>query len=428
MAEDDGDRQGSDRAFRAGAAPVSFPQCVARSLVRLVRPSRKRRERRARLDRRLALIGDATGGALQRVRVGLACELEQGLVVFAKTVLQPMDHIDVERVARETDQALELWEREGWHREPASFHRTPPALPEVGVEVARAGGLRYQHVRFESGFEPHPESPGRERWLSYRRNLEASARILRHPGEPRPWVVCVHGSGMGHPRLDFAAFRARWLHQVLGLNVALPVLPLSGPRRLKGVRIGFPTPDTLDNVHGVAQSLWDIRRLLSWIRAQGGETIGLQGVSLGGYTAALLSAFEPDLDCVIAGVPAADFSDLFEHHHSEAFLERHRKLIEGRRHLHHVVSPLTFPSRVPHERRFIYGGIADRMAHPIHQVERLWKHWSRPTLHWYEGPHVGLFWSKEVMEFVEHALAHSGVHLGSHDLEVDTRRDDEFRA
>ena len=53
--------------------------------------------------------------------------------------------------------------------------------------------------------------------------------LLRHK-EHRPWLVCVHGAEMGRAALDLALFRAWHLHEDLGLNVVLPVLPMHGPR------------------------------------------------------------------------------------------------------------------------------------------------------------------------------------------------------
>ena len=55
------------------------------------------------------------------------------------------------------------------------------------------------------------------------------ALLLRHK-EDRPWLVCVHGAEMGRAALDLMLFRAWHLHEDLGLNVVLPVLPMHGPR------------------------------------------------------------------------------------------------------------------------------------------------------------------------------------------------------
>ena len=188
------------------------------------------------------------------------------------------------------------------------------------LRKARSGAIRYTVMSFDSGYEPHPGEPGRERWLSDRENRTAYVWMLRHD-EPRPWLVCVHGAAMGQATADLRVFRAAWLHTVLGLNVALPIQPRHGPRRAGlPIGVGFPDQDLMDNVHAVSQSIWDIRRLLHWIReTQGGDRIGVQGLSLGGYTVALLAGIESDLSCVILGIPAVDFAALIEQHSPERF-------------------------------------------------------------------------------------------------------------
>ena len=57
------------------------------------------------------------------------------------------------------------------------------------------------------------------------------SRIVSTRVGPRPWVVCVHGALMGRGSVDLRLFRARHLHEQLGLNVLLPVMPLHGPRK-----------------------------------------------------------------------------------------------------------------------------------------------------------------------------------------------------
>ena len=224
--------------------------------------------------------------------------------------------------------------------------------------------------------------------------------------------MCVHGAGMGYPIADLFAFQAAWLHKGLGLNLAFPVMPLHGPRR-RGLPagVGFPSDDLLDTVHAVAQAVWDTRRLVSWIRSQGAEAVGLAGLSLGSYTTAVLAGVEAGLACVIAGVPAVDFAELFERH-APAHIRRlpeFRGMAEEARLVHHVISPLVLAPQVPHERRFIFAGLADRLVHPHHQVRALWTHWQQPSIHWFEGSHIGFLWSGAVRTFVHDALASSGL-------------------
>ncbi len=187
------------------------------------------------------------------------------------------------RVGKEVSEALELYEARGWLNDPAGYHVRPPNLERIRLENFRSLWGDYRHLRYESEYEPQPGEPGRERWLGYTANRTAHARLMVHPGRPRPWLVCVPGYRMGHAAVDFTGFPARWLHQDLGLNVAIPVIPLHGPRRV-GRRggDGFFTGDFVDTVHAQAQAVWDIRRLISWLHAQGAPAVALYGVSLGG--------------------------------------------------------------------------------------------------------------------------------------------------
>ena len=319
---------------------------------------------------------------------------------------------EIERVEREATTAIEMFRTRGWLDDPASYHVHPPPLrsQDVTQRKARSGAIRYTVMSFDSGYEPHAREPGRERWLSDRENRRAYVWVLRHD-EPRPWLVCVHGAAMGQATGDLRVFRAAWLHTVLGLNVALPIQPRHGPRRAGlPLGVGFPDQDLMDNVHAVSQAIWDIRRLLDWIReTQSGDRIGVQGLSLGGYTVALLAGIERDLSCVILGIPAVDFAALMEQHSPERFrfdprLERLTALASQ---VHWVISPLAFAPKVPFDRRFIYAGLADRLIHPVRQVEALWRHWGEPDIKWLPGGHVGTFLSRSAREFLEHSLRES---------------------
>ena len=62
----------------------------------------------------------------------------------------------------------------------------------------------------------------------------------------------------------------------------------------------FPGENVMDDVHATAQSVWDVRRVIAWIRAQQpGAPIGLNSISLGGYVASLVASLDDDLTCAI---------------------------------------------------------------------------------------------------------------------------------
>ena len=322
------------------------------------------------------------------------------------------DRADLLRVAREADAAVAQFAREGWLDDPTTYHPAPPALERPAVAPARWLDVRYEKVIFESGYEPHPGEPGRERWLGYAPNRVGYAWALRHRDGSRPWVVCVHGFGTGRPFMDFQAFRAAFLHRAYGLNVVLPVLPLHGPRNIGGMSgAAFMGHDLMNVVHGMAQSVWDIRRVLSWVRSQAPTAVGVYGVSLGSYVGSLLAGLEPDLDCVIAGVPVCDLPSLYLHHAPERLRrtpEAAALMGEVGATALQVVSPLAVTPMAAWDRRFLYAGLVDRMATPA-QARRLWEHWDRPRMTWYDGNHVGFLWSRDVGTLVRGALESTGL-------------------
>ncbi|MBS1837571.1 MAG: alpha/beta hydrolase [Actinobacteria bacterium] len=314
---------------------------------------------------------------------------------------------DYQRVGDELARAHALFAEQGWIEDPRSFHREPPPLTDPAWTRGWALGKRYERLWWPSGYEPNLGVPGTDRWLAFEANRTASAWLLRHRDRSRPWVVCVHGFGTGSTFMDLFSFRAPYLHEQLGVNVAALVLPVHGSRRpgaLNGEQfLGF---ELMNSVHGLTQSLWDLRRLLSWVRAQDPEGVGVFGVSLGAMVAGLVSAFDADLDLVLAGIPVVDFPGLIEHHAPTNLQMRsieHNILDGTAQEVHRVVSPLAMPPVTPRPARAIFAGLGDRLA-TTDQARRLWEHWERPETCWFQGNHVGYLWSDTVWRFVTTVL------------------------
>ena len=326
---------------------------------------------------------------------------------------------DYSRVSAEVSEARELYADRGWLDDPASYHRAPPPLAAGEVQISQgwAHRLRYERIHFTSEFAPHPDEPGGARWQEFLTNRTASAWVLRHDDDvPRPWLVCLHGFGMGQAFMEFPAFHAAHLHHDLGLNLIGPTMPLHGHRKV-GSFSGdqFLSFDLLNSVHGLTQAVWDVRRVLSWVRAQQPAGVGVYGVSLGGYTAALLAALDGGLDLALAGIPVTNFPALFEAQSPPVILRRSVEagILGGvADDVHRVVSPLAMAPLVPLENRAIFAGLADRMSHP-RQAHDLWTHWGEPQIRWYPGNHVGYLWSGRVKAFVDSVLCDRGLTTGT---------------
>lgn len=317
------------------------------------------------------------------------------------------------RIRREIDAARTLFDRRGWLRKPTSYHRTPPPIENPKVQEERYKGWGFEHLTFESGYEPWPQEPGRERWMGYEANRTAHAYVLRHPGPPRPWLVCVHGIRMGSPRGGFGLFRPDHLHDDLGLNLLLPILPLHGPRRVgpvSGDRI--LAGDAMDSLHAGAQAMWDIRRMMTWLReSQDAPAIGVLGESLGGYAAALLSSLDNKVDCVVVCNPAVAPSSLFwsnalalTTHYLTAAGVNPETMAEVLR----PVSPLALEPLVPKERRAVFAGVADRVVTAA-EASALWHHWNTPRIAWFQGTHRGFLSSPQGRALLAETLRSAGM-------------------
>jgi predicted alpha/beta hydrolase len=175
---------------------------------------------------------------------------------------------------------------------------------------------------------------------------------------------------------------------------------------------GFMGVDLIDSVHGLAQAASDVRAAIRWARSVDGDVpVGVYGISLGGYVAALVASLEDGLACAIAGIPAVDLPDLYRRH---ATPEIRRRAFESGAlgpvadAVHSVVSPLVLTPRLPRERLFVFAGIGDRMS-TSGQASRLWEHWGQPAVAWYPGGHIGFFFAAGLDAFVSSALVSSGV-------------------
>ena len=317
------------------------------------------------------------------------------------------------RIGREMGEALVLFEDRGWLAEPAGYHRTPPPVEKINDGDRRHRERGFEHLTFESSYEPWEGEPGRDRWLSYERNRTAHAWVLRHPGDPRPWLVCLHGIRMGSPRGDIAFFRPDYLHRELGLNLLFPILPIHGPRRVgpvSGDRI--LSGDAMDSLHAASQAVWDMRRLIPWLRHhEGAQAIGVIGHSLGGYAAALLSCLEGGIDCVVVGNPAVDPTRLFWRNAlslATRYLKTAGVTEEKMGTLLRPISPLALESMVGRERRAIFAGVADRVV-PATEAESLWRHWGEPHILWHQGTHHAFLGTAEGRTLVADALRDAGV-------------------
>ena len=307
-----------------------------------------------------------------------------------------------QRTGAEVASAAAVLDDHGWSADPATYHRLPQCLSadDVTTIACRAWPRRHELAVFPSGFYPRSIEPAADRWRRGTPNNAVQVRLLRHRTPARPWVVCLHGFGMGASRFDLILLWANHFHQKLGFNVAVPVLPFHGPRRSPGDG-RLLSLDLAMTLHAITQSIWDIRRLIHWIRLVGGEAVGVYGLSLGGYLAALLAGIEP-VDAVVAGIPFTDVLTLMTHHRAPV---EYRDILGGdaARDTFRVVSPLTLSPKVPPNRLALFAGRTDRLV-PAEHAAALAHAWHGSPVHRYPAGHTGYLRSRQTKAFVTHFL------------------------
>jgi pimeloyl-ACP methyl ester carboxylesterase len=308
--------------------------------------------------------------------------------------------------------AIAFLDEQGALDEPARLFEQELDAPVVERKAQRYFGLpACESIRFESRAPfAFPESFGTAVRDVTGRNRMTRAYRWRGTERGRPALICIHGYRAGFPTLDARAFGVSTLRHEQGFDVALATLPFHGARAPQGTDSGqLFLNDPLRTIEAVVQGVSDLRRLARWLRAEGAPSVGVMGMSLGGYMAALFASIEPDLDFAVLVIPVASFADILWHRagkrgeHDDARaagidLPLLRKLFSPHCPLHH--RPLVSPRR-----RLVVAGEADRIVPPQHATA-LAAHWQAP-IEWFPGGHLAqLARGRALARFIE--IASSG--------------------
>lgn len=255
---------------------------------------------------------------------------------------------------------------------PEAFFPEPPHV-ELSLRPVRS---QVWDAKWPSAFEPFlPELS--EKYLSRVANRTAYARLfLANAPEAqtkRPALIAVHGYMAGQFLFEETIWPIKWFFR-RGLDVALPVLPQHAARG--GARQGppaFPSSDQRMTNEGFRQAVTDIRTLVAFLRKRGAPHVGITGMSLGGYTTALLGTVAKEVDFIMPMIPLASIADFIREQGSLGTGEEAERELASLEKAGWVVSPLARPSLVPKNRTLIVAAEFDRVT-PIAHARRLANH------------------------------------------------------
>ncbi|MEE2733573.1 MAG: prolyl oligopeptidase family serine peptidase [Pseudomonadota bacterium] len=270
------------------------------------------------------------------------------------------------------------------------FHQPRPMPTFTVTESTRPKGVEggvFEQVQWRSVYEAINHQ-------SHQNNDEVVAWYWRHGDKPRPTVILVHGFLAPWWEVNDFYLGSHFLYH-LGCDVILKTLPHHGPRsrrakNVSGMDFMSRGIDALN--HAVVQSTYDIRTLVDFLQSRAVDQIGITGVSLGGYTTALMAGLEDRFQFAIPLVPLISLPDaMMEWKPLDTMIKGamrwYKVSMQEVRATTAFHSPLSRPALLPAERLLIIGGLGDKLATPRHS-EALQQHWGQCALHWHPGAHA----------------------------------------
>lgn len=160
-------------------------------------------------------------------------------------------------------------------------------------------------------------------------------------------------------------------------------------------------PDMRAMLEGLRQATKDVLCIAGWLTSHGDKQIGVVGINLGAYIAALVSSITRRLDYAILIAPLTSPIQAIGFELNRSGSPSSKCLLGlSTTQLQLIMNPWELSCNLPviPKKRVMIAAATHSPFSPIEATTKLWQEWGMPQMQEYEHGYMGLRWSRRVIE------------------------------